>query len=79
MKPSTRAALADAALLCAIVAVAFAIRTVGPYETVFRSDGVRFLENDPWEHVRLTENLVRNFPFRLEYDPYGTSPDGQTN
>jgi hypothetical protein len=39
---------------------------------VFQSGFVDFQEGDAWYHVRVAENLVRHFPFRIGVDPYLT-------
>jgi dolichyl-diphosphooligosaccharide--protein glycosyltransferase len=66
----------DLAYLCAIVIVAFAVRVYAPWDTVFAGDRVDFLETDAWYHVRLIENQVRNWPWRVTLDPYA-APGGQ--
>ncbi|MDD2665872.1 MAG: oligosaccharyl transferase, archaeosortase A system-associated [Methanocellales archaeon] len=63
-------------LLIAIVALAFYIRAVLPYDNVFIGDTVRFGGNDPWYHMRLVENTIRNFPHRIFFDPYTHFPFG---
>ena len=59
-----------------IAAAAFAIRTYPAWDAVFSSSGVRFLETDAWYHVRLVENQVRSFPWRVTWDPFA-APAGQ--
>jgi oligosaccharyl transferase (archaeosortase A-associated) len=66
----------DWAYLFVIVAAAFAVRVYAPWSTVFAGDRVDFLENDAWYHVRLIENQVRNWPWRVTLDPYA-APGGQ--
>ncbi len=61
------------AYLGVIVAIAFGIRVYGPWNEVFESGRVNFLENDAWYHVRLIENQVRNWPWRVTLDPYAAS------
>ncbi|MDD2777551.1 MAG: oligosaccharyl transferase, archaeosortase A system-associated [Methanocellales archaeon] len=63
-------------LLIAIVALALYIRAVLPYDSVFIGDTVRFGGNDPWYHMRLVENTIRNFPHRIFFDPYTRFPFG---
>ena len=63
-------------LLIAIVSLAFYIRAVLPYNNVFLGDIVRFGGNDPWYHMRLVENTIRNFPHRIFFDPYTHFPVG---
>jgi dolichyl-diphosphooligosaccharide--protein glycosyltransferase len=62
--------------LFVIVAVAFFVRIYAPWDTVFAGDRVDFLETDAWYHVRLIENQVRNWPWRVTLDPYA-APGGQ--
>jgi dolichyl-diphosphooligosaccharide--protein glycosyltransferase len=57
-------------LLIGIVAVALAIRVYPEYGTVLGGKEVNFVETDAWYHVRLVENQVRNYPWRVTVDPY---------
>ena len=66
----------DWILLFLIVAAAFAVRVYAPWNTVFAGDRIDFLETDAWYHVRLIENQVRNWPWRVTLDPYA-APGGQ--
>lgn len=66
----------DWAYLCVILAVAFAVRVYAPWSTVFAGDRIDFLETDAWYHVRLIENQVHNWPWRITLDPYA-APGGQ--
>ena len=59
-----------------IFAIALALRVSLSYENVITDDGVRFLANDPWYHMRLVENLVHNYPHRILFDPYTVYPGG---
>lgn len=44
---------------------------VGPrFYLVFQPGFVNFQEIDAWYHVRVAENLIRHFPFRISVDPY---------
>jgi len=63
-------------LLIFILVLAFYIRAILPYNSVFIGDIVRFGGNDPWYHMRLVENTIHNFPHRLTYDPYTYFPFG---
>jgi len=40
------------------------------YDLVFQPGFVNFQETDAWYHVRVAENLVRHFPWRIMVDPY---------
>jgi oligosaccharyl transferase (archaeosortase A-associated) len=66
----------DVVLVLAIAVAAFGIRTYPAWDAVFNNAGVSFLETDAWYHVRLVENQVRNFPWRVTRDPYA-APGGQ--
>ena len=57
-------------MLAVIVAVACGVRVYPAWQTVFGATGVTFLETDAWYHVRLAENQVRNYPWRVTLDPY---------
>jgi dolichyl-diphosphooligosaccharide--protein glycosyltransferase len=59
-----------------IAAVAFGVRTYPAWNKVFVGNTVSFLETDAWYHVRLAENQVRNYPWRVTLDPYA-APGGQ--
>lgn len=63
----------DLVLILLIAAAAFGIRTYPSWNSVFSRDGVAFLETDAWYHVRLVENQVRNYPWRVTLDPYAAA------
>jgi dolichyl-phosphooligosaccharide-protein glycotransferase len=56
--------------LAGIVVVAALARTVFLVEAVFTERGVNYQDSDAWYHMRLIENLTRNFPHRASVDPY---------
>jgi oligosaccharyl transferase (archaeosortase A-associated) len=66
----------DIVLILLIAAASFGIRTYPAWNNVFTDAGINFLETDAWYHVRLTENQVRNYPWRVTLDPYA-APGGQ--
>jgi dolichyl-diphosphooligosaccharide--protein glycosyltransferase len=66
----------DVVFVLLIAAAAFGIRTYPAWHSVFTPRGVSFLETDAWYHVRLVENQVRNYPWRVTLDPYA-APGGQ--
>lgn len=66
----------DFAWLLLILAVAFGFRAGPAWKPVFEGGYVNFLETDAWYHVRLIENQVRNWPWRVTRDPYA-APGGQ--
>jgi oligosaccharyl transferase (archaeosortase A-associated) len=60
-------------VLLVIVAAALAIRIYPSYTRVLGREEVDFLETDAFYHVRLVENQVRNFPWRVTVDPFAAS------
>jgi len=66
----------DRWLLLAIALAALALRVVFLFDTVFRDTYVNFQDNDAWYHMRLIDNLVRNFPRPMLVDPY-IGPEAQ--
>ncbi len=64
-------------LLFAIFALSLYLRTVMPYDGVFRNGVVAFASDDAVFQMRLVENTLYNFPHRITFDiftryPYGT-------
>jgi oligosaccharyl transferase (archaeosortase A-associated) len=64
-------------ILLAIFAIALSIRIWLPYDGVFVGDWIRFGGNDPWYNLRLVENTVQHFPYRIAFDPFTLYPYGQ--
>src|SRR5678815_673344 len=62
------------ALLVLIMVVAFLARTVLLWHAVFTPEGVNYQDSDAWYHMRLIDNLARNFPHRATVDPYLGAP-----
>jgi asparagine N-glycosylation enzyme membrane subunit Stt3 len=64
-------------VLFIIFGVALVIRTVLPYDTVFK-DSVRFASDDAVYHMRLVENALfgNHFPTRLLFDSFTYFPHG---
>jgi len=60
----------DLGWLIAIVVLALVIRIYLPWSLVYAGPHVNLLETDAWYHLRVIENLVSQFPFRLTTDPY---------
>jgi dolichyl-diphosphooligosaccharide--protein glycosyltransferase len=56
--------------LAAVVLIAFLARTLGLVSAVFKSWGVNYQDSDAWYHMRLIDNLARNYPHRATVDPY---------
>lgn len=65
-----------AILLLAIFALSLYLRTVMPYDSVFRDGVVAFASDDAVYHMRLVENTLQNFPNRIFFDPYTLYPLG---
>ena len=57
-------------IVASLCVVAFTIRVVPGFDGVFQPGFVNFQETDAWYHVRVAENLVRHFPWRIMVDPY---------
>ncbi len=64
-------------LVAAVTIVALLVRTTGALDAVVRPDGVVLQGADAWHHLRQIEQLVRHFPRRMTFDPYGLFPGGQ--
>lgn len=63
----------DVVLLAIIALAALGIRTYPSWNAVFTNTHVSFLETDAWYHVRLVENQIRNFPWRVTRDPFASA------
>lgn len=63
-------------LLLAIFALSLYLRTVMPYDSVFRNGVVAFASDDSVFYMRLVESTLYNFPHRLIYDPFTMYPGG---
>jgi len=57
-------------VLLLLIVLAFVLRVVPLHSTVFTSAGTVLLENDPYYHIRLAENLAANFPLPLARDAF---------
>lgn len=66
----------SAAIVGMAVVLAFAIRVVPAYKTVFGASRVNFQDNDSWYHMRSVHNLVAHFPSQSGFDPYALFPRG---
>ncbi|MBZ5609581.1 MAG: hypothetical protein LAP38_15065 [Acidobacteriia bacterium] len=56
--------------VAALCGLALWIRVVPRFDLVFQTGFVNFQEGDAWYHIRVAENLVRHFPWRIMVDPY---------
>jgi len=54
------------------------IRTVLPYDAVFRGGIVGFAADDAVFHMRLVENLLNNFPQKIWFEVFTLYPYGQS-
>jgi len=61
--------------LLGVVLLCLAVRIGVPWSNVFHDGFVDFQDPDSWYHMRLIDNLVRNFPYPLTVDPYLGRPD----
>ncbi|MFC1908816.1 oligosaccharyl transferase, archaeosortase A system-associated [Chloroflexota bacterium] len=57
-------------------AIALSIRTFLPYDQVFTGGWIKFTSIDAYHHMRIVDNLVHNFPFLTNFDPYFIYPGG---
>lgn len=64
-------------LLLAVFALSLYLRTVMPYDSVFRNGVVAFASDDAVMHMRLVENTLYNFPHRILFDVFTLYPYGQ--
>ncbi|TFG43678.1 MAG: oligosaccharyl transferase, archaeosortase A system-associated, partial [Bacteroidia bacterium] len=60
-----------------IFALSLYIRTVLPYDAVFRGGIVGFAADDAVLHMRLVENLIENFPQKIWFEAFTLYPNGQ--
>jgi asparagine N-glycosylation enzyme membrane subunit Stt3 len=56
--------------LAALAVLGFLMRTAFLVDKVFVDGAVNYQDSDAWYHMRLIENLTRNFPHRSPIDPY---------
>jgi len=63
-------------LLGLMVVGTFLLRTVGQWDKVFVDGNIWFRGADPWYHMRLVDNMMRNFPIPLSWDVYSPYPNG---
>lgn len=57
-------------VVSALGVLAVWLRVAPRFYTVFYPGFVNFQEGDAWYAVRVAENLVRHFPWRIEVDPF---------
>jgi oligosaccharyl transferase (archaeosortase A-associated) len=66
-----------ALLITIIFAISLLFRVVLPYEQVFNGEWVKYTSVDAYFHMRLVDNVVHNFPFLMNFDPYFSYPGGE--
>src|ERR1700685_4602895 len=59
-------------IVIALSLLALWIRVAPRFYLVFQPGFVNFQDSEAWYHVRVAENLIRHFPFRIAVDPYLT-------
>jgi len=64
-------------ILTLIFGVSLALRILPMHEAVFGSGWINLQAVDGFYHLRLVENLLQHFPFRITFDPYTYFPYGQ--
>jgi dolichyl-phosphooligosaccharide-protein glycotransferase len=63
-------------VLIIIMALAFIMRTVGQWHLVFIDGQVLFRGLDADYHMRLADNMMKNFPIPLKWDIFNGYPNG---
>jgi len=64
-------------ILLFIFSLSLYIRAVLPHDAVFRGDIIAFAADDAVYHMRLAENLVENYPFRIWFEVFTIYPSGR--
>jgi dolichyl-diphosphooligosaccharide--protein glycosyltransferase len=64
-------------ILLFIFSLSLYIRAVLPHDAVFRGDIIAFAADDAVYHMRLAENLVVNYPFRIWFEVFTIYPIGR--
>ncbi len=64
-------------ILLAIFGASLALRVFPMQSAVFGAGSVNLQGPDGIYHLRLVENLLQHFPFRISFDPYTFFPSGQ--
>jgi len=79
MKKIEKISLIYGAILASLFSLSLYIRAALPYKSVFGGPFVGFGGNDPWYHMRIVENTLYNFPYRIWYDAFTYYPHGGYN
>jgi dolichyl-phosphooligosaccharide-protein glycotransferase len=64
-------------ILVVILGAALALRILPLHSVMFSSGWTNMQGPDGIYHLRLVENLLAHFPFRISFDPYTYFPNGQ--
>ena len=62
-------------LLALFFGIALYLRVYLPYDQVFSGDWIKFTSIDAYYHMHLVDNLARNFPHHMNFDPYFIYPN----
>ncbi|MEE9398958.1 MAG: oligosaccharyl transferase, archaeosortase A system-associated, partial [Dehalococcoidales bacterium] len=63
-------------LLALFFGIILFFRIYFPYDQVFNGELIKFTGIDAYYHMRLVDNLIPNFPFTINWDPYLLYPSG---
>ncbi len=63
-------------ILALFFGIALYLRVYLPYNQVFSGEWIKFTGVDAYYHMHLVDNLVRNFPRAISFDPYMIYPGG---
>lgn len=78
MRKISYSSLTQGIILLTLFYLALFVRAILRYQTVFTGSYVRFEAYDPWYRMRLVENTLHHFPYRITFDPYTYYPHGAT-
>lgn len=62
--------------ILAAMSLALVLRIAFPWDSVFSPVGIKLTGIDAYYYMRLVDNLVANFPYLNEFDPYIIYPGG---
>ena len=72
----SRPAIITGIVLLILCGISLYIRIAYQYDRVFVDGAVWFKGVDAWYHMRLIDNLLQHFPYRIQFDPYTFYPYG---
>jgi len=73
---SSPPAIATSIVLIILCGISLYLRIALPFDSIFVDGEVWFKGVDAWYHMRLVDNLLQHFPFRINFDPYTLFPSG---